>query len=218
MRQCRTKGRSRFSAHGSCRSFTVLATPGVRTHLRHLFERHRPGARECDQDLWGSGRQDRPLKGHPLRSEELPGCPSGAAYPRRTAPLGPGPCLRSTLEEVARADLIVHVVDACAPDALSQVTAVRGVLYEIGAAHLPELLVLNKVDCAPVEALAALRRAYPRALTASALTGQGLELLRDAIVAALAGTWHDDVAYPGEPAGVPLVDAPAPDKAAGLAD
>ncbi len=69
-----------------------------------------------------------------------------------------------------------------------------------------------------MEALAALRRAYPRALTASALTGQGLELLRDAIVAALAGTWHDDVAYPGEPAGVPLVDAPAPDKAAGLAD
>ncbi len=61
---------------------------------------------------------------------------------------------RSTLEEVARADLVVHVVDSCAPDALSQVTAVRGVLYEIGAAQLPELLVLNKVDCAGPEALA----------------------------------------------------------------
>ncbi len=46
--------------------------------------------------------------------------------------------------------------------------------------HLPELLVLNKVDCAPVTALAALRRAYPRALTPSALTGEGLDLLRDA--------------------------------------
>ncbi len=92
---------------------------------------------------------------------------------------------RSTLEEVARADLVVHVVDACAPDALSQVTAVRGVLYEIGAAQLPELLVLNKVDCASYEALAALRRAYPNGLLVSARTGEGVEELRDAITAAL---------------------------------
>ncbi len=68
---------------------------------------------------------------------------------------------RSTLKEVAHADLVVHVVDSCAPDALVQVTAVRGVLYEIGAAQLPELLVLNKVDCADLHALAALRRALP---------------------------------------------------------
>ncbi len=108
---------------------------------------------------------------------------------------------RSTLEEVARADLVVHVVDACAPDALGQVTAVRGVLYEIGAAQLPELLALNKVDCAPVEALAALRRAYPRALSVSAVTGEGVEQLRDAIVEALAGTGQDAGPYPDEPAG-----------------
>ena len=94
---------------------------------------------------------------------------------------------RSTLEEVARADLVVHVVDACAPDALSQVTAVRGVLYEIGAATLPELLVLNKVDCASAEALAALRRAYPHALMVSAVTGEGVEALRDAIAAGVRG-------------------------------
>jgi GTP-binding protein HflX len=88
---------------------------------------------------------------------------------------------RSTLEEVARADLVVHVVDACAPDALSQVTAVRGVLYEIGATHLPEVLVLNKVDCASPEALTGLRHAYPGALEVSALTGEGVEELRGAL-------------------------------------
>jgi GTP-binding protein HflX len=90
--------------------------------------------------------------------------------------------LPSTLEEVARADLVVHVVDACAPDALSQVTAVRGVLYEIGAAHVPELLVLNKVDCASPEAVAALRRAYPRALQVSSATGEGIDALRETII------------------------------------
>ena len=106
---------------------------------------------------------------------------------------------RSTLEEVARADLVVHVVDACAPDALSQVTAVRGVLYEIGAADLPELLVLNKVDCASGEALAALRRAYPHALMVSAVTGEGIEALRQSIASAvLTGQQH--APYPDEPA------------------
>src|SRR3712207_715924 len=53
---------------------------------------------------------------------------------------------RSTLEEVVDADLVLHVVDASAPDAMDQVTAVRGVLYEIGARDHPELLALNKVD------------------------------------------------------------------------
>ncbi len=106
---------------------------------------------------------------------------------------------RSTLEEVARADLVVHVVDACAPDALSQVTAVRGVLYEIGAAQLPELLVLNKVDCTDAEALAGLRRAYRDALAVSARTGEGLDELHDAIVAALRGELPDRAnVYPDE--------------------
>jgi GTP-binding protein HflX len=96
----------------------------------------------------------------------------------RHLPHQPVDAFRSTLEEVARADLVVHVVDACAPDALSQVTAVRGVLYEIGATHLPEVLVLNKVDCASPEALTGLRHAYPGALEVSALTGEGVEELR----------------------------------------
>ena len=103
---------------------------------------------------------------------------------------------RSTLEEVARADLVVHVVDACAPDALSQVTAVRGVLYEIGAATLPEQLVLNKIDCASPEALAALRRAYPHALMVSAVTGEGVDTLREAILEAVGGGATDP--YPAD--------------------
>ena len=105
---------------------------------------------------------------------------------------------RSTLEEVARADLVVHVVDSCAPDALSQVTAVRGVLYEIGAAQLPELLVLNKADCADPETLRALQRAYPHALVVSARTGEGIDALRAAIADRLRDL-ADAPAYPTEP-------------------
>jgi 50S ribosomal subunit-associated GTPase HflX len=56
---------------------------------------------------------------------------------------------RSTLEEVNRSDLALHVVDASAPDALSQITTVHGVLHEFGAGDVPELLVLNKTDVAP---------------------------------------------------------------------
>ena len=53
---------------------------------------------------------------------------------------------RSTLEEVALASLIVHVADASAPDVDEQIEAVRGVLGEIGAGGIPEVLALNKVD------------------------------------------------------------------------
>jgi GTP-binding protein HflX len=92
---------------------------------------------------------------------------------------------RSTLEEVVDADLVLHVVDASAPDAMAQVTTVRGVLYEIGARDQPELLVLNKIDVAPPEWTAALRSAYPDAVPVSAVTGEGIEDLRAAIAAAL---------------------------------
>jgi GTP-binding protein HflX len=93
---------------------------------------------------------------------------------------------RATLEEVVEADLIVHVVDASAPDAMGQVTAVRGVLREIGAGDHPELLALDKADVAPPERMAALRAAYPGAVPVSALTGEGVEDLRTAIARALA--------------------------------
>jgi GTP-binding protein HflX len=94
---------------------------------------------------------------------------------------------RSTLEEVADADLILHVVDASAPDAMDQVTAVHGVLQEIGAGDRPELLALNKIDIAPPEWVAALRTRYPSAVPVSARTGEGIEELRTAIQQTLAG-------------------------------
>jgi GTP-binding protein HflX len=92
---------------------------------------------------------------------------------------------RSTLEEVADADLVLHVVDASAPDAVDQVTAVHGVLYEIGAGDHPELIVLNKTDVAPPEWVAALQALYPSAVPVSALTGEGVEGVRTAIQQAL---------------------------------
>ncbi|MFD2091125.1 GTPase HflX [Blastococcus deserti] len=92
---------------------------------------------------------------------------------------------RSTLEEVVDADLVLHVVDATAADAMAQVTTVRGVLYEIGARDKPELLAINKIDVAPPEWVAALRSAYPAAIPVSALTGEGIDDLRAAIDRAL---------------------------------
>ncbi|MFC4017155.1 GTPase HflX [Micromonospora sp. GCM10011542] len=88
---------------------------------------------------------------------------------------------RSTLEEVSGSDLALHVVDASAPDALEQITTVHGVLHEIGAGDVPELLVLNKIDVAPSEWVDCLRRAYPDAVAVSALTGAGTAELRGAL-------------------------------------
>jgi GTP-binding protein HflX len=93
---------------------------------------------------------------------------------------------RSTLDEVSRSDLALHVVDASAPDALDQITTVHGVLHEIGAGDVPELLVLNKIDVAPVEWIDALRRVHPGAVAVSALTGAGMDELRAALADRLA--------------------------------
>lgn len=89
---------------------------------------------------------------------------------------------RSTLEEVAGSDLILHVVDAAHPDPEGQVTAVRAVLQDIpGVGDIPELIVLNKSDIAPVDALIRLRRAHPSAVAVSAHTGAGIAELQEAI-------------------------------------
>jgi len=89
---------------------------------------------------------------------------------------------RSTLEEVAGADLVLHVVDAAHPDPLSQVAAVRTVLSEIpGALDVPELIVLNKTDLADAVTLAALRTRLPGSVAVSARTGEGIEELRTRI-------------------------------------
>jgi len=87
---------------------------------------------------------------------------------------------RSTLEEVADADLIVHVVDSSDADPRSQIAAVREVLAEIGARDVPELVVFNKADAADEIELKGLRLAEPHSVVVSALTGEGLpELLAE---------------------------------------
>lgn len=89
---------------------------------------------------------------------------------------------RSTLEEVADADLLVHVVDGSDPTPLSQISAVRQVISEVIAERdgspAPELLVVNKIDAAGDLALAQLRRALPDAVFVSARTGDGIDALR----------------------------------------
>jgi GTPase len=92
---------------------------------------------------------------------------------------------RSTLEETAEADLIVHVVDGSDPEPEAQIAAVRGVLAEIGAADVPELVVVNKIDAADPVVLQALGAREPGSISVSAKTGAGLATLRDVIEAAL---------------------------------
>jgi GTPase len=92
---------------------------------------------------------------------------------------------RSTLEETAEADLVVHVVDGSDAEPEAQIAAVRGVLAEIGAGQVPELVVVNKIDAADPVVLQALRAREPGSLSVSATTGAGLAALRDAIEAAL---------------------------------
>jgi GTP-binding protein HflX len=81
---------------------------------------------------------------------------------------------KSTLEVVAEADLLVHVVDASSPDPVAQIDAVRTVLDEIGADRVPELVVFNKADKAPFEAAHQVGR-HPGSVAVSALTGDGID-------------------------------------------
>jgi GTP-binding protein HflX len=92
---------------------------------------------------------------------------------------------RSTLEEVAQADLLLHVVDSAHPDPAAQVRAVREVLAEIGAEQVPELLVVNKTDTAGEETLLRLKRHWPDAVFVSARSGAGVDELRAAVETAL---------------------------------
>lgn len=93
---------------------------------------------------------------------------------------------RSTLEEVAESDLLLHVVDVAHPDPEGQIATVRGVVREIeGAGSIPELLVLNKVDAADPDVVDRVLRREPGAVVISARTGAGLDELRERIGAAL---------------------------------
>jgi GTP-binding protein HflX len=84
---------------------------------------------------------------------------------------------RSTLEEVADSDLILHVVDGSDADPEAQIAAVREVLRDVGGGDVPELIVINKADVADEMSIARLRRQEPRSVVVSARTGAGLEEL-----------------------------------------
>lgn len=89
---------------------------------------------------------------------------------------------RATLEEAVAADLLLHVVDASSPSRDQQIEEVNKVLAEIGADHIPQLMVLNKID---VNGLAPglERDEYGRIgrIWVSARTGDGFDLLREAL-------------------------------------
>ncbi len=93
---------------------------------------------------------------------------------------------RATLEETIHADLLLHVVDAASPVRMEQIEQVNMVLKEIGADHIPQILVWNKIDTVDLEPVVELDE-YDRIhrVFISARTGAGLDLLRQAIADAL---------------------------------
>jgi GTPase len=86
----------------------------------------------------------------------------------------------STLEETLVADVVLHVVDASAPDEEQdrQLEAVGDVLHEIGAGEIPVVIVLNKIDRVDPLGRRRLSNRFPEAPHVSALTGEGLEQLK----------------------------------------
>ena len=121
----------------------------------------------------------------------------------------------ATLQEATDADLLLHVVDAASPVLAEQMAEVQRVLADIGASHIPQVLVFNKLD--RLEATQ-----QPRALRdtleleggvqatrvfISAVQGAGLDLLRDVLVEAVASTLTIDAATSSEPTSDDEADA-----------
>jgi len=92
---------------------------------------------------------------------------------------------RSTLEEVADADVVVHVVDGSHPDPGAQIATVRDVLGEAGARGIREIVVFNKADLVDEDTRLVLRGLAPDAHFVSSRTGEGIAGLRAAIEDAL---------------------------------
>ena len=104
---------------------------------------------------------------------------------------------KSTLDETVHADLLLHVVDASSAVREDQIREVNLVLDEIDALNVPTILVYNKIDQAGLEPeILGDERGRPKSVTVSALTGEGLDLLRSAI-GEFAHQWRED--NPKEP-------------------
>jgi GTP-binding protein HflX len=93
---------------------------------------------------------------------------------------------RATLEEVAAADLIIHVIDASALDCDRRVRAVQDVLEEVGASDVPLLEVYNKCDAVTSDEERRLRELHLGAVCVSALRHAGIDELVNTIASRLA--------------------------------
>jgi GTP-binding protein HflX len=93
---------------------------------------------------------------------------------------------RATLEEVAAADLVLHVIDAASPERERQVAAVRRVLDEVGAIDVPTVDVYNKIDVITTDEQRRLRDGDPARALISAQTGVGIEELLQMVASRLA--------------------------------
>ena len=99
---------------------------------------------------------------------------------------------KSTLEETRQADLLLHVADASSPTVFNQISAVYGVLTELGIEEKDTLLVLNKIDA--IHDPAVLNRVldrYPNAIPVSARSNKGLSTLIEAVGEALGREFLD---------------------------
>jgi len=97
---------------------------------------------------------------------------------------------RATLEEIAEADLLLHVVDVTHPKAEAQSRTVEETLREIGADHIPVVTALNKIDrLADPKAAQAAAQAFPNSIAISARYGLGLHSLLKRIEAILNQRW-----------------------------
>ncbi|MFO7189591.1 MAG: GTPase HflX [Pseudomonadota bacterium] len=100
---------------------------------------------------------------------------------------------RATLEETIHADLLLHVVDSSSPVRDEQIEEVNKVLAEIGADHIPQILVWNKIDVSGLEpGIDRDECANIARVRLSARTGQGLDLLREALTEAAAARPLDE--------------------------
>ena len=93
---------------------------------------------------------------------------------------------RATLEEVAEADLALHVIDAATPERERHMTAVRRVLEDVGAGDVPVIEVYNKIDAITPDEGRRLRTADPAAALISATTGEGVDELLQMVASRLA--------------------------------
>jgi GTP-binding protein HflX len=114
----------------------------------------------------------------------------------RDLPHGLVDAFHATLEETVQADLLLHVVDAASPVHDEQVQSVNKVLREIGAGEVPQVMVLNQIDRVPGMQPEVVRDASGNILNikVSALTGAGIDQLREVLAEVARGESHGSYA------------------------